>query len=203
MGRWSYGGKTEADGLKKVSVSFLRRHQYFCGWRSGTIEWTSAWGDKSSIGIVVATMQGQSHARFHYTQTDSDGEKKKFDYQIPLVTTPCRYGGKRYWFQCPWYKGGVYCGRRVGVLYKDGDYFACRHCYNLTYNSRNENRNFSYAPLFDAIRIEDKIEKLSQQIKRPYYAGRPTKKQRKLETLYRRATLSYGMFSRLNKRKRV
>jgi len=188
MGRWSYGGKTEADYLKKIETSFLKKHGYFRGWRSGTITWTNGYsGNKSDVGIEVSTLNDDDYLRIHYTQTDNDtDEKKDFDYKIPLITTPCRYGGKRYWFKCPWYKNGVYCGRRVGVLYKNGDYFACRHCYDLTYNSRNENRRYQYFPLFNTIQLETKIEELEEQIKRPYYAGKPTKKQRQLHKLYER-----------------
>lgn len=193
MGRWSYSNKTEADDLKKIGVWFLKKHDYFCGWRAGTITWTSGWSEnKSSVGIEVSTLNNENYLRIHYTQTDnSSGEKKDFDYKIPLTTTPCRYGGKRYWFICPWYKNGIYCGRRVGVLYKDGDYFACRHCYNLTYNSRKQNASYRHHPFFSIITIDQKIEKLEEKIKTPYYRGRPTKKQRRLEQLYRQAGFLY------------
>ena len=193
MGRWSYGGKTEADDVKKIKASFLRKHEYFCGWRSGTITWTSGWSeDKSSVGIEASVMNGENYLRIHYTQTDNDSEeKKRFDYKIPLTTTPCRFGGKRYWFICPWYKNGNYCGRRVGVLYKDGDYFACRHCYDLTYSSRKVNRFYRFHPLFSILNAEEKIEELEKQIKTPYYRGRPTRTQRRLERLYRQIGINY------------
>lgn len=193
MGRWSYGGKTEADDLKKIETSFLKKHGYFHGWRSGTITWTRGWDEhKSSVGIEVSTMNDENYLRIHYTQTDNySGEKKDFDYKIPLTTTRCHFGGKRYWFICPWYKSGNYCGRRVGVLYKDGDYFACRNCYDLTYSSKKQNRSYRYHPLFSILDIDQKIEKLEEKIKTPYYRGRPTKKQRRLERLYRQAGFLY------------
>lgn len=164
--------KTEADDTKKISTSFLKKHKYFTGWRSGTITWTSGWsGNKSNVGIEVSTMNEDNYLRIHYTQTDnSTGEKKDFDYKIPLTTTPCRYGGKRYWFTCPWYKSGVYCGKRVGTLYKDGDYFACRHCYNLTYSSRNASRKYG-----SFVSIPD-VEQAEEEVKRRYYRGMPTRK---------------------------
>ena len=139
-------GKTEADDVKKIHTSFLNKHGYFNGFRTGTITWTHGWSEnKSSVSIQVFTFdEDNQYLNIQYTQTDNySGEKKDFDYKIPLTTTPCRYGGKRYWFTCPWYKSGVYCGRRVGTLYKDGDYFACRHCYQLTYSSRKVNRKSS------------------------------------------------------------
>lgn len=42
--------------------------------------------------------------------------------------------GSRLWFICP----GHNCGRRVAKLYLSGEYFLCRHCQNLSYNSRNK-----------------------------------------------------------------
>lgn len=51
---------------------------------------------------------------------------------ITIDWIPCNYGGRRPWFIC----GN--CGRRVAVLYGAGKYFACRHCYDLTYRSSQE-----------------------------------------------------------------
>ena len=36
------------------------------------------------------------------------------------------------------HSGGRRCGRRVAVLYGLRDYFACRHCYRLAYESQQE-----------------------------------------------------------------
>lgn len=169
--------KTEADGLKKIEASFLNKHEYFVGWKSGTITWTSGWDDhKSSVGVEGSTMNGGNYLRIWYTQTDNyTQEKKDFDYKIPLTTTPCRYGGKRYWFTCPWYKNGNYCGKRVGVLYKDGDYFACRHCYNLSYSSRNSSGIFR---MYGNITIPD-VDRAREKVKRTHYKGKPTRKYRR------------------------
>jgi hypothetical protein len=190
--------KSEAGDVKKISVSFLKKHNYFCGWNSGTITWTrNGWGgeNKSSVGIEVSTMHDDKYLRIHYTQTDRDTqEKKDFDYKIPLTTTPCRYGGVRYWFTCPWYKNGVYCGRRVAKLYKDGDYFACRHCYNLTYSSRNQSGKYR-----GFVSIPD-VEEAEKEVKRMYYRGKPTRKYRRYVRLNDKCEMGFiAMASRLEK----
>lgn len=178
MGGWNSKGKREADSLLKISTAFLKKHEYFnTGWRSGTMTWTSGWNEhKSSVGIEVST--GDNYLRIHYTQTDRDTDvKKDFDYKIPLTTTPCRYGGERYWFTCPMSRNGQYCGRRVGVLYKNGDFFACRHCYNLTYSSQNQGgRHKGFVSIPD-------IEKAEVEVKRYYYRGKPTRKYRRVMRL--------------------
>ena len=81
MGRWSWSNKTEADGLKKIEVWWLKQYGYLNGWKSGGIEWKSGWDDSnSSIGIVAST-RDDNYVRFYYTQTDRDtDEKKDFDY---------------------------------------------------------------------------------------------------------------------------
>ena len=63
---------------------------------------------------------------------DSDWEP--VEEPVELTWTPCNYGGKRPWFICP----ATGCGRRVAVIYGAGRYFACRHCYDLTYASQQE-----------------------------------------------------------------
>jgi len=56
---------------------------------------------------------------------------------VALEWTPCNFGGERPWFICP----GVACGRRVAILYGQGKYFLCRHCYDLRYESQREDKN--------------------------------------------------------------
>ena len=96
--------KTESDALNKIDTNFLKKHDYFCGWKSGSVIWSNEWSEhKDSVSIEVSTFE--QHLRIYYTQTDRYTEEKKdFDYKIPLTTTPCHYGGSRYWFICPWYK---------------------------------------------------------------------------------------------------
>ena len=175
-GGWNSTGRTEADRIKKISAHFLKENGYFKGWWSGTITWTNGWsGTKSGVGIEISTMNEEKYLRIYYTQTDNDsGEKKDFDYKIPLITTPCNYGGKRYWFRCPMSRSGQYCGRRVSTLYKNGDYFACRHCHNLTYASRNASARYK-----GFVNILD-LDEMEAKVKRTHYAGKPTRKYKQL-----------------------
>ena len=52
--------------------------------------------------------------------------------RVRLQSTPCRYGGVRWWFECP------RCGRRVGKLYLPPRAVAyrCRLCWDLRYRSQ-------------------------------------------------------------------
>lgn len=48
---------------------------------------------------------------------------------VKLDSTPCNYGGERYWWLCP------KCGRRCAILYNLGLRFECRKCCELTYTT--------------------------------------------------------------------
>ena len=50
--------------------------------------------------------------------------------RVPLVWTPCHFGGLRPWFRC------LRCNRRVGKLYNTGASLSCRRCLGLRYASQ-------------------------------------------------------------------
>ena len=130
-----------------------------------------------------------------YTVTDRHTDKETdYDYKINLTTTPCHFGGIRYWFVCPFSRNGVYCGRRVGTLYlaSGGDYFGCRHCYDLSYESRNEPRFARFGGIGYPLVVERKIDELYSQIKRWTWRGRPTRKVRRLQALERKMQILGG-----------
>lgn len=184
MRRWNYSKKSEADDLKKIEISWLKKQGMLNSWYFGTIKWTHGWsGTKTSIGITISTTA--KTIRLNYVQTESGGTKKDFDYTVKLAETPCRYGGTRFWFICPLVKSGVPCNRRIGVLYKNGGYFGCRHCYDLSYKSQNENRRSRLYLLYRSLTLYEKIENLEQRIKRPFYANKATKKQKQVIKMWR------------------
>ncbi|MHC4230960.1 MAG: hypothetical protein ACYSW0_26295 [Planctomycetota bacterium] len=170
MGRYYFDKKDTVEDCRSVSISFLRKHDYFsepcC--MSGTISWKNCYGEQtSSIGIIVSTLDGENYIRFYYTTTDRhSGEKTEYDYKVRLTTTACNFGGVRYWFICPLSKNDVYCGRRVGTLYKapGAAYFGCRRCYDLSYESRNESRLGRFGGLGFPLKVECQIEKRSLQM---------------------------------------
>jgi hypothetical protein len=79
---------------------------------------------KAEIGLV----------RLSYSCRKIGDEWESQAYPVMLQTTPCHYGGMRYWFICP----AVGCSRRVALLYLGDKIFACRHCYQLAYQSQRE-----------------------------------------------------------------
>lgn len=95
----------------------------------------------ASIGCALDFDGPERNPRLQLFYTVSSGEERKsISEWVNLVSTPCNYGGVRWWFQCPG------CFRRVGKLYHPrgygARYFQCRHCYDLTYTSAQEAHQF-------------------------------------------------------------
>lgn len=194
MGRYYFDKKDTVEDCRSVSISFLKKHGYFdepcC--MSGAISWTNYRGEETnSIGILVSTLDNENYVRFQYTSTRrATGEKTSYDYNVKLTTTPCNFGGVRYWFICPLGKNGVYCGRRAAKLYcpPGAKYYGCRHCYGLSYESRNETRSGMFAAYGGVLRVSKQIKDLRSQIKRWMYRGNPTRRVRRLRALERQAS---------------
>ncbi len=190
MGRYYFDAKTTVEQATQLSIFKLKEFGLLTGYAATTLRWKwSLSGRKSSIGICVDTEE--LYAKFNYTVTDRDtGKKTDYDYKISHTTTPCNFGGVRYWFGCQ------SCGRRVVVLYlaSGNVYFRCRHCYDLSYESRNESRLGRFGNIGYTIVAERKIEELYSQIKRWTWRGKPTRKVRRLQRLKQRAN-RYGGFA--------
>lgn len=130
--------------------------------------------NQSSIGVEVTLVEnlreylrGKESARDGFIRLRYRQGDEKFDYKVQLCTSNCNYGGFRYWFNCP------HCSRRVGSLYCRRDYFTCRHCNYLTYESRNLSGT---QRLLANIIGHPKLEAIRGEVKRKYYNGKPTRK---------------------------
>jgi hypothetical protein len=127
--------KQTVESCRALDIAVLAREGILKRgtWRAGGVTWTNAAGEEcASVGYELQTCENGDGAmwfRLHYTVRGDT----PVDYRVRLNTTPVHFGGERSWFLCP----AVGCGRRVRKLYlaPGGTYFACRHCYNLTYES--------------------------------------------------------------------
>ncbi len=149
-GRGVVTRKTRVDEVRSIDILDLQRKKVFSS--NPGLLWSTSW---SRNGEVIASVSFQVEAegdsptrmRFMYTITDnSSGAKKNFNYALRLVSTPCHYGGQRWWFLCPLVVNGQYCNRTCRILYMPpgSGYFGCRECYGLTYESRQRHREKFY-----------------------------------------------------------
>lgn len=134
----------------KLSVFQLRRLGFFGGYRhSGIFSWKNAYEEELGKVLVTVSIGDErwpiDRIEFQYTHSDYwSGGSMSMDYSADIVSTPCRYGGHRYWFLCPIYRNGRACRRRVAVLYKPpgSRFFGCRTCFDLTYKSSQESHMY-------------------------------------------------------------
>lgn len=181
MGRWYYHKKATVEASCNVSVFDLKKMGLLKGRCSTVLGWRNSRSGKESAVALTVDVRDDPHVRFVYTFTERNGEKTDYDYEVSLVTTPCNLGGVRYWFACPM------CGRRVGCLYLvSAGYFWCRHCNDLTYQSRSR----SGIALFG--HTSRQVDKLRSEIKRWTWRGYPTRKVRRLRALERKAQVLGG-----------
>ena len=87
--------------------------------------------------ISVHTEADAAILAFRSRESD-DAEWRPVRQRVPIMSTPCNFGGQRAWFICTNHTSGQYCGRRVAVLYCTNGLFACRNCCGLSYASQNE-----------------------------------------------------------------
>lgn len=174
--------KAIAEQSNALSIFWFKKYINDGLNNSGVVTWTSNRSEnKSSIGFQVKISERGTSITFQYTHTDNfSGSKEELNYPIMLTTTPCNYGGNRYWFICPLSKNGINCSRRVGVLYAISKYFGCRHCGEIAYDSQRQTERYK-----GFVSIPD-IEKAEKKVKRYFYNGKPTKKYQRLIKLNNR-----------------
>ena len=104
---------------------------------TGTIRWTR-YSQTSSIGFTTNWETAPSTVTLSYAD-DAIG-KNSIRLEVELQSTKVRNGGKRWWFTCPLIRDGVPCGRRCGCLHlpPGQNYFGCRQCHGLTYESSQQ-----------------------------------------------------------------
>jgi hypothetical protein len=124
------GGKDTTDSYLALDVRYLARKGHLCPGASFSLSW-------SRNGTEIASIRGSSTGRavelsYRHNNCGPDGWRTE-NYPVCLTWTRCNYGGERPWFMCP-ARG---CGKRVAILY-GGGIFACRHCYQLAYESQRE-----------------------------------------------------------------
>lgn len=174
--------KPIAEQCNDINISFLKKRgllsieKYGRGIYSGTLSWTRVQKmDEVQCSICIeredSFLMGNRLSLRYNTFNRWTGAVEYEWRHIAIVTTPCNYGGVRYWFQCRYEKDGKVCNKRVGVIYRFGDDYACRHCANITYNSQlsgGKYRGYSVS-----LRS---IDEYKATVKRNYYNGKPTRK---------------------------
>ncbi len=178
MARYYYSGARDTTGqAKKIELSWLRKHDYLCGYRGGNIQWSINGIPTGNINIAIDTHSDIPNIKFTYkVRKHGEEEWTDIDLSFGMESIPCRFGGKKWYFICGLYKNKLYCGRRARALYQVGNYFGCRKCADLSYETCNEGKRFRYG-MWKAFSNESKAEEYYiKNVNRHFYRGKPTKK---------------------------
>jgi hypothetical protein len=139
-GNWyRFNKKGTTQECHSVDVRYLHRNGLLKPGNRFSLRWSRAERETGSIGGIVKGTETPERVILTYRQQRGPGgEWEDVREPVPLTWTACNFGRERPWFICP----GAGCGRRVAVLYGPGRYFLCRHCYDLTYQSRRDNKMY-------------------------------------------------------------
>lgn len=107
-------------------------------WRRGLIRAGNTFGwswyqgsDDPAASIRIQVPEPADRITLHFSNTSTG---QSFCMPICLGMTPCSFGGRRTWLQCP------VCGRKAAKVYYRHQRWACRTCQRLAYASQSEDR---------------------------------------------------------------
>lgn len=140
-----------------------------------------SWTNGSSIGIECHYTNEEQYIRLFYVYTDWRGEKKDYDYKVPLTFVPSNLGkGEVPYFVCP------VSGSRCRILYKayGSPIWKSRDAYRNTifYPSQVSSKIYKYCDEY--WRLDRQIKKLEEETRnQTNYNGKPTRRFKRLERL--------------------
>lgn len=144
--RWYLGVKDTTSDHRQLDVRRVHREKLLV---AGASFWWM-WGQNTASEARVWVSVSQNHVLLRYKSRSSiEQEWRDHNYSVLLDHTQCHMGGMRAWFRCP----QQHCERRVAILYV-GNMLACRHCFNLAYESQREQEYDRLARRAEKIRAQ-------------------------------------------------
>lgn len=120
--------KTLTTDQRHIDVRHLARKKMLVPGYRYSWEWRHPYTAELHAAIQVTVWDWG--LTFSYRISNRE-QSRHVDQPVQLVTTPCHYGGHRYWFVCPC------CGRQAALLYL-GFRIACRRCNKMVYEVQRE-----------------------------------------------------------------
>lgn len=175
-GRWFRSReRLTTEDLPRIDIRAMKRQGVLHPNYPGVFSWTID-------DPLVGSMSFKIHRGWLSVEyfTTINGQKTKNTEDIKFDSTPCHFGGSRYWFLCPC------CKTRITTVYKLNNVYRCRHCHNLTFRSQSES---------ELDRVIRKSRKLRQQLGGPENLYEHIKQKPK--------GMHYSTFKRLAKEERA
>lgn len=131
--RWNHERtRTSTGGLLRLDVRQCSRQGALAPGAVATLTWTNGEGEPAGSIQTACSRDGSELVLSYATQRAGADQSTRHRIPVRLDTTPCHFGGERWWFRCPG------CHARRAVLYSAGGVFACVRCHDLAYASTRE-----------------------------------------------------------------
>jgi ribosomal protein L37E len=131
-----YGsGRTSQRGVLEncllLDMNLWNRQAKLRGHSSGIWQW--AYDDGEVVSTISYTATPELVELSYRADKGTEAEKHMLCC-VAVAWTPCHFGGRRPWFQCP----NTRCQRLCSKLYLHGGHFICRRCTGRAYQSQRE-----------------------------------------------------------------
>lgn len=128
------GGPPTIERTDSVVLSIHKVMRGFDGTKPIGWKWTYSTLDGELTAFVVPRDDRPPRVELLYRIDHYSRDTGEQSQQVQVNWTPCRFGGRRWWWICP------RTGRRVAKLYlpNGGIHFLSRRAYGLTYQSTRE-----------------------------------------------------------------
>lgn len=133
-GGWRFGAgrpgwRRKCEHSQALDVRAIHQKNLLSAGVSFGWQWTDNGGQQTaSIGVSVEP----ALVVLNYQWTPYGQAPRSVTSALPIVRTPCHFGGHRPWFRCP------RCDQRCARVYFGGGRFLCRTCQRLGYASEAE-----------------------------------------------------------------
>ncbi len=155
----------KADDVPHIDTELLNRKGCFQPYeaKTGMVTWEGSRNVRFGFTFEMhISPHGASYMFVSFPPTSPFlPTKELLSRTVSLLPTNCRYGGVRWWFQCP------HCLKRARILYFYRDNILCRKCHGLWYRSQTVERLAC---------LDRKVEKLGAEERWRYYKGRSTRR---------------------------
>lgn len=170
--------KIQCEQCIKIPLPLLKKVGLLTpGLKAQTFFWRPDVGDDSNLAVISKINNQDSFIEVLFrTKNVATGEvSPPIAIRLQLTSTPCFFGGKRYWLKCPIKQNGQACNRRIAMAYMREQEVGCRKCLKLSYKSQMESTGYTFWALDRYLNTLKRVHNKLQARRTKTYLGNPTR----------------------------